>query len=729
MTELHPEGAAPAKRDAPALVYSGEIHYFRIPPRLWPVHLERARQAHLNTVSSYIPWRWHELEEGRWDFDGSTHPRRDLLGFIELVQQHGLCLWARVGPVCNGEMVAEGLPDFLSARYPEALLQLAGGQAIHHTGVPSYLHPLFLDKVARWYAQLLPLLRPHQHREGGCITMVQLCNEIAMVNWVGQQADASPHVTARYQAFLADRYGDIAALNQAHGSSHAAFEAVPQPPVDFDGCLPATLDRALFFRDYLAQYFAALHQMAQEHGLRGPFSANIPHFYDYDVRGRGLYAPLTTSLFRDFGARVPGLVFGGAYQPRRVDWDNFHDIFITSAMVRMIADPDAPTICAELQSGILSDRPRLYPSDVELNILSSLASGLDGLNAYMFSGGTNPDGLGQFGTHHGWQAPVAQDGALAAHFAPLARHGAWLERLGSLLAATRPAATVQLGFYAPYWMTEFMRGPAATTLERRRTAGFFDGMARLLCLLGYPFYCVDLQRQALDPTLPLYLFTTEVMDPLAQQRVVDYVAAGGRLFLGPGLPSADLGGEPCRILAERLGLARVAPRRGLRLHYDADQYFAADTATVLVRQAGDEPYLWDERGQPVAMLSSHGAGQVVFCGFPLSDRFACQVSLFQQMARALGVQQPVTCSDPDLVARIRQGEQGSFVFLINYHENPVAADVTVHGAAPLTRPVTVPPRSGRVLLFRPGQDAAKDQLLDCELVEHPILPQITIKGV
>jgi len=717
---------AEQERTANPLVYSGEIHYFRIPREFWPLHLARARQAHLNTVSTYIPWRWHEPEEGRWDFDGSTHPQRDLLGFIELVRRQGLWLSARVGPVCNGEMVAEGLPDFLSARYPEAMLQLAGGQAIHHTGVPSYLHPVFLEKVARWYGQLLPLLRPHQRAEGGCIGMVQLCNEIAMVNWVGQEADLSPHVTARYQAFLAARYGSVAALNEAYGSSFAAFEAVPQPPVDFDGCLPKTIDRALFFRDYLAQYFATLYTLATEHGLRGPFSANIPHFYDYDVRGRGVFAPLTTSLFRDFGQRVPGLLFGGAYQPRRIDWDNFHDIFITSAMVRMIADPAAPTICAELQTGILSDRPRLYPSDVELNIVSSLASGLDGLNAYMFSGGENPAGLGQLGTQHGWQAPVALDGALAAHFAPIERHGAWLEELGPLLAASRPALAVQLGFYAPYWMTELMRGPAAARLERQRTAGFFDGMARLLCLLGYPFRCVDLERQALDPALPLFLFSTEVMDAQVQQRVVDHVATGGRLFLSPGLPAIDLGGAPCRILAERLGLAQAAPRQGLRLYHGAEQYFTAAAATVLARAAGaDEPYLWDERGQPVAALSAHGAGQVVFCGYPLSDRFACQVPLFQRMARALGARRPVSCSSPDLIARLRRGDQGSFLFLINYHELPVTAELTVAGAGALPGPVTVPARSGQVLLIRPDPDAAEGQRLDCQPVEQHAVPTST----
>ena len=62
----------------PFFIYSGEIHYFRLRPQEWPVHLRAARAAGLNTVSSYIPWIWHEATEGHFDFAGRTHPQRDL---------------------------------------------------------------------------------------------------------------------------------------------------------------------------------------------------------------------------------------------------------------------------------------------------------------------------------------------------------------------------------------------------------------------------------------------------------------------------------------------------------------------------------------------------------------------------------------------------------------------------------------------------------------------------
>jgi beta-galactosidase len=682
---------------APSFIYSGEMHYFRIPRQRWAAHLDRAVEAGLNTVSTYIPWRWHEPEEGQLDLQGRTRPERDLPAFIDLVEERSLFFSARVGPVCNGEMIYEGLPDWLVERYPETMLQLRHGEAIHHVGAPSYLNPTFLGMVRRWYDQLLPLLVPRQTTRGGCVSLVQLCNEIAMVNWVGHAVDHSPTVDARYRRFLAERYGSIDELNRAHRTGYASFEELEQPPLAYDGCLLRHLDRARFFRDYYAEYYRTLHQAARERGVEVPVIANIPHFYDYDVRGRGIYSPLTTSLFGEFGRKVPGVIFGGAYQPRRVDWDNFHDLFVTSAMVRMIADEDARTICAEMQTGIMYDRPRLYPSDVELNLLSCMASGLGGVNAYMFSGGINEERVGQFGTYHEWQAPVRPDGSTRPHFEVLRRHGAWLARFGEVLAASRPRPTVQLGFYAPQWMTEFITGPFVTALEAARKEGFYDGIARLLLLCGHPFRAVDLERDPLDAEQPFFVFTTGFMDQPTQQRLVDFVRGGGRLYLGPTLPWVDLRGEPCRVLAGALGLASAEAARGVELRYERDAWFHAGEATLFDPPSGARIFLRGPDGRAAAARWRCGEGEVVFCGTTLSDRFRFMVPLFGEMAKALGAGRPVMVSEGDIIASLRTGgERGSFLFLINYHEEPLRTAVSVLGRR-LPGRVTVPARSGLIL--------------------------------
>ena len=53
--------------------------------RRWRPVLGRAVEAGLPGVSSYVPREVHEIEPGRFDFDGSTDPRKDLLRYLGIV--------------------------------------------------------------------------------------------------------------------------------------------------------------------------------------------------------------------------------------------------------------------------------------------------------------------------------------------------------------------------------------------------------------------------------------------------------------------------------------------------------------------------------------------------------------------------------------------------------------------------------------------------------------------
>ena len=81
----------------PGFLHSGEIHYFRLKRNLWPRFLKKMKEANLNAVSTYVPWSWHEFEEGEFDFSGDTLPERDLIGFINEVKKAGLYLILKPG--------------------------------------------------------------------------------------------------------------------------------------------------------------------------------------------------------------------------------------------------------------------------------------------------------------------------------------------------------------------------------------------------------------------------------------------------------------------------------------------------------------------------------------------------------------------------------------------------------------------------------------------------------
>ena len=77
---------------------SAEVHYFRAPRDDWELLLARMRQLGANTISTCVPWAWHEPQPGALDLDGRSHPQRDVAGFVRLCGQLGLRVILKTGP-------------------------------------------------------------------------------------------------------------------------------------------------------------------------------------------------------------------------------------------------------------------------------------------------------------------------------------------------------------------------------------------------------------------------------------------------------------------------------------------------------------------------------------------------------------------------------------------------------------------------------------------------------
>ena len=100
----------------PITLYSGSMHYFRVPPDNWQTSLRKVRSAGLNAIETYIPWNLHELTENQYDFgDGSTDMSAflQLEKFLQLVKQEDLFLIVRPGPYICTEWEFGGLPSWL----------------------------------------------------------------------------------------------------------------------------------------------------------------------------------------------------------------------------------------------------------------------------------------------------------------------------------------------------------------------------------------------------------------------------------------------------------------------------------------------------------------------------------------------------------------------------------------------------------------------------------------
>jgi beta-galactosidase len=501
-----------------------------------------------------------------------------------------------------------------------------------------------------------------------------------MIHWLAKGADYSPATEEMYRNFLRGRYSSVSALNRAYGTGYLDFAEIKQPlSGEFGQNKNMLWDWMHFYQQYFAAYYYSLYKPYAAQGLKLPVLANIPQFYDFDVRGRGIYSPMTSMMFRDFPKYVPQVIFGGAYQMRRLDYENFHDVAVTTEVVKSITNPGIPSVCAELQTGILKDNPRLYPADIELNLKSSAAHGLNGLNCYMFSGGANEEVFSGMGSRHEWQAPVCSNGGIRDHFQPLKEFGGIIKSFGRQLSDTEKAYDIAVGFYPAYYETEFLSGPEIEKLENRKLKLFYDGICRLLQLANINFRFVDIQK-APDAELKkypsLFVFSLEFMDEATQSKLAAYAAAGGKLILNPALPEKNLNMEKCTILSDALGISPSGKaERAFYLMNGLDYMAEGEVNTFTAPPDGNIiATALDKR--PCAVQVQVGKGTAVASGMGMYHLFDYHIDVIRELAALVGAK-PSIKVQKDLQVTLRKNSDYGFLFLTNYNDVPRETKVTM----------------------------------------------------
>ena len=679
--------------DKPLFIHSGEFHYFRTPADQWAHRLSLLRAAGFNTVAAYIPWLWHQPEPEVSDLDGHTHPMRNLAGFLDLAADMGLFIIARPGPYIMAETINEGIPLWVFSQYPQAAFVAQDGRT-HN--VASYLHPDFLTCVEGWYRAVFGVLAPRQVTRGGKILLIQLDNEMGMVQWVRNIVDTNPDTLTRFAAYLRATYGERLSERFPDGASPEFLREQimrPRPP----HAALVLEDYRRFYRTYLREYAAWLWERAKAHGMETPPVANIHGFAN-----GGKTFPIGLSQLIDV-MTIDGMISATDVYPQFIGEGNFHQLLLVNEMTKALQNPQQPLFSIEFQAGGNQDFSGAQTSFYDLHARLCISCGMRAINHYLFFDGENHPILSPV-KRHDWGHPVRKDGTTRRHYARYPRLSQTLAAYGPALTLARPKTVTTIGFMLDDFMTEVNNAfteEQTRILTHQRETVLFDFIARGLALTHRPFNALELSRASLDPgeTPTLWVMMERQCDADVQQKLIEYVHAGGQLISVGRMCLEDFAHQPCTLLKDALRIGHV--QGGHPFQPETIRAFGYEDvpASFVEAYAGqfDEVFATRSDGGATGFVQSLGKGRVMAFGAALPANTLDDLDILHRMADRMDCAPLFTLSDWADV-RLLEGPSGDFLFVNNYQDDPIETTISSAGVVLLGgHPVLLPARRGVIL--------------------------------
>lgn len=168
----------------PIQIYSGEMHYPRIPNEYWRHRMQMLKAMGLNAVTTYVFWNHHEVAPGVWDFEGD----KNLAEYIKIAGEEGLMVILRPGPYVCAEWEFGGYPWWI---------QNVEGMEIRRD------NPQFLEHTEKYLNKLFEVVGDLQITKGGPIVMVQAENEFG--SYVSQRKDIPLEEHRAYNAKIVNQ--------------------------------------------------------------------------------------------------------------------------------------------------------------------------------------------------------------------------------------------------------------------------------------------------------------------------------------------------------------------------------------------------------------------------------------------------------------------------------------------------------------------------------------------
>jgi hypothetical protein len=222
-----------------------------------------------------------------------------------------------------------------------------------------------------------------------------------------------------------------------------------------------------------------------------------------------------------------------------------------------------------------------------------------------------------------------------------------------------------------------------------------------------------------------------------QQKLADYVHAGGHLVLLPHVPEMDERMNPApgplaslfpaRLRNRQRGTraGRLTPRRAVSAPaLGVERAPISDYVDTFDLPPEAEAFAFEANsGQPCAYTVRHGAGKATLLGFKLRYQWDPQANLKRLVNGVLdlaNVTRPAFAEGWELIASLRRGEAGNFLFVANPSDVTQCARIyhtdesgKAHSFPQRINGVTFPRRGGLILQVDTRIPGTNAQILYC----------------
>lgn len=510
----------------PIFVTSADYPYYRDDPGNWDDRLKKIKAAGIDVVTFYTPWRHHMLKirnKRIVDFDGKTQPNRNVKLFVKLCAKNGLWMVVKPGPFIHAETTCGGLPNWASSEEDSRIEPLDKSQKWYNGGklLPAPLCNKFKGMVKEWYGLVYKKILKENIYPKGNVIAVQVCNEGLYSNGPAPVTgyDYSPSGLALYRRFARDRKA--------------------QAPRDFLGVNDKSeLKYYLKWAEWQAEFMRLIYTE-----YSSPIKTKVPLVVNINppAEDRGLDHWLT----RIIPERWPNINYGFTnwLKPVSEDRSSFERYSLLSKRKRGINWEE------NWGFSKLYDSRFQYPVVCVFETFLAIASGATGFNVYTAVNTASWDDLldNMYERPYPDSSPIREDGSFTKKYEILNLIARFFKENSADFLTAKPDLTVAWGLYPPYAYLAAWDIPQDDwkKLGAESVKCGYEGLDRFQRILrskNRDFQIVNIESASVKELLRyknIVLHGGFFMERKTQDKLLKYIASGGRLVFIGTVPSQD----------------------------------------------------------------------------------------------------------------------------------------------------------------------------------------------